>query len=38
MIVEIIQLVKGRTWRVSLPDGTEIEVASKNFVGVVGGD
>ncbi len=29
--------MKGRTWRISLPDGTEIEMASKNFQGLVAG-
>lgn len=36
LVVEIVRLVKGRTWLVSLPDGQHMEVASKNFKGVAG--
>ena len=35
VVAEILRLVKGRTWLIALPDGTEIECASKNFKGVV---
>lgn len=38
VVVEIVRLVKGRTWEVQLPDGTSMEVASKNFQGVAGKD
>ncbi len=37
LVCEILALVKGRTWKISLPDGTEINCASKNFKGVVRG-
>lgn len=33
--VEIIRLVKGRTWEVQLPDGERMQTASRNFKGVV---
>jgi hypothetical protein len=36
IVVEIVRLVKGRTWEVQLPDGSCIEVASRLFQGVVG--
>lgn len=36
--VEILRLVKGRTWEVQLPDGERMQTASRNFKGIVGGE
>lgn len=36
--VEIIRLVKGRTWEIQLPDGERMQTASRNFKVIVEAD